>query len=152
MRKVRYIEEKQIMQKFLYEIGHDTGMITYGEADVRRALEAGAVRTLLLSEDLDLLRITIKCSACGYQEQKTMKAQTTTTTSFEQTLIGKPCPKCQAPSLTIAEKQEIVDDLAQIAENNNTEVEMISSETEEGQMLKNAFGGIAAILRFKTQT
>ena len=47
MRKVRYIEEKQIMQKFLYEVGHDTGMITYGEVEVRRALEAGAVRTLL---------------------------------------------------------------------------------------------------------
>jgi peptide subunit release factor 1 (eRF1) len=29
-------------------------------------------------------------------------------------------------------------------------VEIISAETEEGQMLKNAFGGIAAILRFKT--
>src|SRR3989337_2316517 len=108
MRKVRYIEEKQIMQKFLYEIGHDTGMVTYGEAEVRRALETGAVRTLLLSEDLDLLRITIKCSACGYQEQQTMKAQTLT--SFEQTLVGKPCPKCQAPSLTITEKQDIVAD------------------------------------------
>ena len=150
MRKVRYIEEKQIMQKFLYEIGHDTGMITYGEADVRRALQAGAVRTLLLSEGLDLLRVTIKCSACGYQEQHTMKAQNLT--NFEQSLVGKPCPKCQAPSQTIAEKQDIVDDLAQIAEASNTEVEMISSETEEGQMLKNAFGGIAAILRFKTQT
>ena len=32
MRKVRYIEEKEVMQKFLYEVGHDTGMITYGEA------------------------------------------------------------------------------------------------------------------------
>jgi len=29
---------------------------------------------------------------------------------------------------------------------------MISGETEEGQMLKNSFGGIAAILRFKLQT
>ena len=150
MRKVRYIEEKEIMQKFLYEIGHDTGMVTYGEAEVRRALEAGAVRTLLLSEGLDLLRVTVKCSACGYQEQQTMKAQTLT--SFEETLVGKPCPKCQAPSLAIVEKQDIVDDLAQIAEANNTDVEMISSETEEGQMLKNAFGGTAAILRFKTQT
>jgi len=28
-------------------------------------------------------------------------------------------------------------------------VEMISDETEEGQMLKKSFGGIAAILRFK---
>jgi peptide chain release factor subunit 1 len=147
MRKVRYIEEKQIMQQFLYEIGHDTGMITYGEAEVRKALEAGAVRTLLISEAVDLLRVTVKCSACGYQEQHTVKTQTLT--SFEQSLVGEPCPKCQAPSLAIAEKQDVIDDLAQIAEYSNTNVEIISGETEEGQMLKNAFGGIAAILRFK---
>ena len=148
MRKVRYIEEKQIMQQFLYEVGHDTGMITYGEAEVRRALEAGAVRTLLISENIDLLRVTVKCNACGYQEQQTVKSQTLT--NFEQSLVGKPCPKCQAPSLAIAEKQDIIDDLAQLAEYTNTDVEIISAETEEGQMLKNAFGGIAAILRFKT--
>jgi peptide chain release factor subunit 1 len=149
MRKVRYIEEKQIMQQFLYEVGHDTGMITYGETEVRRALEAGAVRTLLLSENVDLLRVTVKCTACSYQEQYTIKSQTLT--SFEQSLAGKPCPKCQAPSLAIAETQDIIDNLAQIAEYANTDVEVISGETEEGQMLKNAFGGIAAMLRFKTQ-
>jgi peptide chain release factor subunit 1 len=150
MRKVRYVEERQIMQQFLYEVGHDTGMITYGEAEVRRALESGAVRTLLISENIDLLRATIKCNACGYQEQQTIKSQTLA--SFEQSLVGKPCPKCQAPSLAIAEKQDIIDDLAQIAEYSNTTVEIISGETEEGQMLKNSFGGIAAILRFKVST
>ena len=150
MRKVRYIEEKQIMQQFLYQVGHDTGMITYGEAEVRRALESGAVRTLLLSEGLDVLRVTVKCGACGYQEQHTVKAGMMA--SLEQGLVGKPCPKCQAPSLAIVEKEDIVDNLAQVAEVSNAEVEMISSETEEGQMLKNAFGGIAALLRFKTQS
>jgi peptide chain release factor subunit 1 len=149
MKKVRYIEEKQIMQKFLYEVGHDTGMITYGEAEVRRATEAGAVRMLLLSEALDLSRMTIKCSACGYEEKHTVKNPEKV--SFEQSLLGKPCPKCQAPSLAVAEKEDIVDDLAQIAEYSNTDVEVISTETEEGQMLKNAFGGIAALLRYKTQ-
>ena len=39
MKKVRYIEEKEIMQKFLYEVGHDTALITYGEAEVRRLAE-----------------------------------------------------------------------------------------------------------------
>jgi peptide chain release factor subunit 1 len=150
MRKVRYIEEKQIMQQFLYEVGHDTGMITYGEAEVRRALEAGAVRTLLISENIDLLRVTVKCSACGYDEKHTIKSQTLT--SFEKDLTGKPCPKCQAPSLAITDKQDIIDALAQLAEYTNTDVEIISGETEEGQMLKNSFGGIAAILRFKMQS
>jgi peptide chain release factor subunit 1 len=149
MRKVRYIEEKQIMQQFLYEVGHDTGLITYGEAEVRRALEAGAVRTLLISEKVDLLRVTVKCSACGYEEKHTAKSQKLA--EFEQGLSGKPCPKCQAPSLAVADKQDIIDDLAQLAEQANSDVEIISGETEEGQMLKNAFGGIAAILRFKMQ-
>lgn len=149
MKKVRYIEEKGIMQKFLYEVGHDTGMITYGEAEVRRVLEMGAVRMLLLSEGVELTRVTIKCSACGNQEQETVK--NSEQQAFEQSLTGKPCPKCNAPSLSIAEKNDIVDDLGQIAELSNTDVEVISTETEEGQMLKNAFGGIAAMLRFKTQ-
>jgi peptide chain release factor subunit 1 len=150
MRKVRYIEEKEIMQKFLYEVGHDTGMITYGEAEVRRLLQAGAVRTLILSESLDLVRATVKCSACGYEEQYTLKSQEAA--AFEQSLIGKPCPKCTAPSLAVVDKKDIIDDLAEIAEMANTEVEIISGETEEGQMLKNAFGGIAAMLRFKLQS
>jgi peptide chain release factor subunit 1 len=147
MRKVRYIEEKQIMQQFLYEVGHDSGLITYGEAEVRRALETGAVRTLLISEKVDLFRVTVKCSACGYEKKYTIK--TNKLMEFEQDLSDKPCPKCHAPSLTIIDKQDLIDDLAELAEQANTDVEIISCETEEGQMLKNAFGGIAAILRFK---
>lgn len=149
MRKIRYIEERQIMQQFLYEIGHDTGLATYGEEAVRKALEAGAVKTLLLSEGLDIARVKVKCSACGYEEQQTVRGPMLT--SFEQSLVGKPCPKCSAPSLSIADKQELIEDFAQLAEYTNTEVEVISDETEEGQMLKNSFGGIAAILRFKLQ-
>jgi peptide chain release factor subunit 1 len=150
MRKVRYIEEKEIMQKFLYEVGHDTGMITYGEAEVRRLLQSGAVQTLLMSEDLDLIRVTVKCSACGFEEQHTIKIKEIA--DFDKGLVGKPCSSCKAPSMTIVDKKDVVDDLAELAELSNTDVEVISGETEEGQMLKNAFGGIAAILRFKIQS
>ena len=147
MRKVRYIEEKKVVQQFLYEVGHDTGKITYGEEDVRRTLEAGAVNILLLSEGLETTRVTIKCSACNYQEQHTVKNKALT--EFEQGLAGKPCPKCHATSLTIDDKEDLIDDFAKLAEYTNTQVEVISTETEEGQMLKNSFGGVAAILRFK---
>ncbi len=149
MRKIRYIEEKEVMQQFLYEIGHDTGMATYGEEDVRKALESGSVRTLLLSEGLDVLRVTVKCNACGYEERHTLKSKMLT--GFEQSLIGKSCPKCKAPSLSIADTEDLIENFAQLAEQANTDVEMISDETEEGQMLKKSFGGIAAILRFKLQ-
>jgi len=149
MRKIRYIEERQIMQRFLYEVGHDTGLATYGEEAVRKALEAGAVQTLLLSEGLDIARVKIRCNACGYEEQQTVRGPMLL--SFEQSLVGKTCPKCKAPSLSIIDKQELIEDFAKLAEYTSTEVEIISDETEEGQMLKNSFGGIAAILRYKLQ-
>ncbi len=147
MRKVRYIEEKKIMQQFLYEVGHDTGKITYGEEDVRRALETGAVNILLLSEGLEMTRVTVKCGACNHQEKHTVKNKELQ--AFEQSLAGKPCPRCNAASLTIFEKEDLIDDFARLAEYTNSQVEVISTETEEGQMLKNSFGGVAAILRFK---
>jgi peptide chain release factor subunit 1 len=149
MRKVRYIEEKELMKQFLYEIGHDTGLVTYGEDEVRKSFQMGAVRTLLLSDGLDSSRVTVKCNACGYQEQRTVKNQALT--SLGQELSGESCPKCNASALVVAETQDIVDELAQLAEYTNANVEVISGETEEGQMLKNSFGGIAALLRFKSQ-
>jgi peptide chain release factor subunit 1 len=147
MRKVRYIEERKIVQQFLYEVGHDTGKITYGEEEIRRALESGAVNTLLLSEGLDTSRVTIKCSTCSYQEQQSIK--NTKLMEFQQSLVGKQCPKCNAQALSVIETEDLIDDFAKLAEYTNSEVEIISTETEEGQMLKNSFGGVAAILRFK---
>lgn len=147
LKRVRYVEEKKIMQDFLYHIGHDTGLVTYGEDDVKKALESGLVQILLLSEGLNIVRVTVKCNSCGYQRQETMRD--TALLTFEQSLIGQPCPNCKAPSLAVAETRDIIDDFADLAEQASANIEVISTESEEGQMLKNSFGGIAAILRFK---
>lgn len=148
MRRVRYVEEKQIMQGFLYEIGHDTGLASYGESEVKRCLEEGAVKTLLLSEALNMVRVTVKCTSCDYVKQETMKTQEVI--GFKQSVSEQTCPKCKAPALHLAVVKDVIDELAELAEQVGTDVEVISIETEEGQMLKNSFGGIAAILRFKS--
>lgn len=147
LKKVRYIEEKKLMQDFLYEIGHDTGLAAYGEDEIRRALNMGAVKMLLLSEGIDIVRVTTKCNVCGYTAQETMKEQNLQ--SFQQNLPEQHCPKCNSQSLSVAEVKDIVEELAEIAAQSDSDVEMISTETEEGQMLKNSFGGMAAVLRFK---
>ena len=147
MRRVRYVEERKLMQDFLYEVGHDTGLATYGEDEVRRALKMGAVRILLLSDALDIVRVTVKCTACDYSKKETMKSRELE--GFRQGLTGQPCPKCKSPSLVADEVEDIVEELAELADQANADVEIVSMDTEEGQMLKNAFGGIAAILRFK---
>ena len=147
LRRIRYVEEKKIMQKFLREIGQDTGLASYGEDEVRRHLNNGIVDTLLLSEDLESVRVTVKCGSCDYIKEETMKMHDVA--EFEQSIGGNACPKCSVPTLAVTEVKELFDELAETAETAGTDVEVLSGETEEGQMLKKSFGGVAAILRYK---
>lgn len=50
-------EEKKIMERFFTLLAKDPNKVTYGEDGVRKALEIGAVDTLLISEDLDTKEI-----------------------------------------------------------------------------------------------
>jgi peptide chain release factor subunit 1 len=147
LRRIRYVAEKKIMQKFLREIGQDTGLATYGEDEVRKYLNNGIVDTILLSEDLENVRVTVKCSSCDYTKEETMKMHEVA--AFEQKISTEGCPKCSAPSLAVVETKELIDELAESAELAGTNVEVLSGDTEEGQMLKKSFGGVAAILRYK---
>ena len=146
MEKVRYVEEKRLMQKFLYHVGHDTGLAVYGESAVRECLKLGAVDTLLISEGLDLVRVVVRCTGCGHEEAKLLKAREVP--KFEASLSSRPCPKCGQTTLRVASAEELVEDLARLAEETGARVEIISTATEEGQMLKQTFGGVAGILRF----
>lgn len=144
-----YIEEKEVFQGFLTEVEDNTGLATYGEKEVRKALKEGAVRTLLLSEGLKSLRIFAKCNICSYEEQQTLENQLPT--RLEQNVVRKQCPKCGTAYLCITEIQDLTENLAELAEQSSTEVEIVSVKTEEGRMLKNSFKGVAAILRSKSQ-
>lgn len=147
LRAVRYVEEKNLVQQFLYELGHDTGLATYGEQETREALYRGIVKTLLLSEALDKTRVTVKCSSCGYAEEKTIRSGEIP--KFEQELASNQCPKCSVVTLRLDSTKGIVEELAELGEQTGADVEIISAETEEGAQLLQSFGGVAAILRFK---
>lgn len=144
---VRYIKEKKLVQNFLFNLSKDTGLISYGEKEVRRVLNANAVKTLLLSEELELTRITVNCESCSYSEEFTVKNSELVEKS--KLLMKNSCPKCDSNNLAIINETDIITDLAEIAENAGTRVEIISSSTEDGLTLFSTFGGIAAILRFK---
>ena len=147
LRGVRYSEEKRIVQKFLYELGHETGLASYGETQVRKYLNAGLVDTLLLSEKLDRLHVFVKCKNCGYQEDSLLSRSGLT--KFEQELLSKACKNCGNTTLGIEGSQNLLDEFVEIAEKSNVNLQVISTETEEGIMLLESFGGIAATLRYR---
>ncbi|MEI2761209.1 peptide chain release factor aRF-1 [Methanothrix soehngenii] len=135
-------QDKEIMRRFMKELVSDKGLAAYGEKEVRHNLELGAVDVLILSEDLRKTRAKIVCTnrSCDYTDSQTR--------SGSSEPVGT-CLKCSSP-LTIEEEVDIVSDLSKLAEMSGAEVKIISTEFEEGAQLFRAFGGIAAILRYKT--
>lgn len=57
---VKFVTEKKLVSKFFEEIALDTGMIVFGVEDTMKALEMGAIETVLLFEDLEVNRYVIK--------------------------------------------------------------------------------------------
>lgn len=136
------MQDKVLMRRFMKELVSDKGLAAYGENEVRHNLELGAVEVLLLSEDLRKTRAKIECTSrsCDFSEHQTRTASTAP--------VGN-CLKCGA-ALAITEEVDIVSELSKLADLSKTEVKIISTEFEEGEQLYKAFGGIAAILRYKT--
>jgi peptide chain release factor subunit 1 len=141
---VDVVKEKKHMEMFLRDLVNDTGRASYGEEQVRKNLQMGSVELLLLSDELRKVRLTIKCQNCSFEEKKTM----TKKPGDDEYQPGN-CTKCGS-SLRVVDSTDIVEELSSIADQMGTNVAFISSDFEEGNQLLNAFGGIAAILRFKT--
>jgi peptide chain release factor subunit 1 len=144
LQDLEVVKEKKYMQRFLRELVNDTGLASYGEEQVRKNLQMGSVETLLLSDELRKARLTIKCSNCDFEEKKTVMKKL----GEEEYQPGN-CPKCGS-SLRIVESIDIVDELSTTADQMGTNIVFISNDFEEGNQLLTAFGGIGAILRFKT--
>lgn len=129
-------KEREIMQKFFSELKNN-GNVVYGFEETKKALEAGAVDVLLLSEEFNWLHVKFKC-VCGYTEEK----------DLPRFLVEKQkCPNC-GQKLIEEESREIVDELVEKASSLGTRVEYISTETSEGIQFKE-LGGIGAFLRYK---
>jgi peptide chain release factor subunit 1 len=136
-------EEKRLIQRLLNEIRKaETGLAAYGPHDVQHALEIGAVDTLVISEGLRQQRVTFRCTSCQNQFDRTLPDE-----AIDAVLDG-PCPKCGQRFLTEAAAEDYVEGLFRRAADSGAEARLVSTESEEGEMLAKAFGGIAAILRY----
>ena len=126
------MHEKKLVQRFIKELTKDKGLCSYGENEVRNNLIMGAVDILLLSEDLTSMRKVLTCPSCGTQKEVTVKNQS------EADGLKEKCPNC-GETLKEESSMDLADDFIEKAEEMNTDVEFISTETEEGMQLFRAF-------------
>ncbi len=94
--KQEIVREKKILEKFFETLGHNPDRAAYKEPEIRKAIQYGAVNTLLLSKGID---------------------------------------------------KNLLNELKKLAEGINSNIEIISTETEEGKQFFN-LSGMGAILRF----
>jgi peptide chain release factor subunit 1 len=140
-------EEKRLIQRLLNEIRKaETGLAAYGEVDVNHALDLGAVDILIVSEGLRQRRVRFQCTACGHEFEKSLHDE-----EIDPVLDG-PCPKCAQRSLTEKSSEDYVEGLFRRAAESGATARLVSTESEEGEMLAKAFRGVAALLRYPLTT
>jgi len=145
LKDVRLVEEKKLVQKFLAEVNKQGGLAAYGLPRVIEALQKGSVEVVLVSDELDMVRLDATCRKCG--TQKSEVAQASKKVQKRQEMASTPCTKCGATDYDMMER-DLVDVLEEMAFQVGSKVEVISSGTEEGSMFR-TFGGVGAILRYR---
>ena len=140
LNEIDVMREKKLVQRFLHELVSDDGLASYGEKEVRHNLQMGAVEILLLSEDMNSQRVTYECSVCGHTSEYTSKNSESDSEEV--------CNACNE-KMKITETKDVINDFVEMSEEVGSEVEIVSTETEEGMQLLRAFGGIGAILRYR---
>ena len=139
LRSLDLMREKDLIQRLFEEIRKpEGGLAVYGEEHVKNALVIGAVDTLLVSESLRKKTLKFSCPSCGHAQEMVA----------EETPDDIRCEKCGEPT-AIEDSVDLVEELHKMADANSTTVEFVSAESEEGELLVKAFGGLAGILRFR---
>ncbi len=92
-------------------------------------------------------KVRLECSNCEFTEFRTVRENELK--KIESKIQEESCPKCSSNTFNIVGMNSIIEDLGEAAETIGTDIEIISTETEYGEMLFSTFGGIVAILRYK---
>jgi len=144
MTELKISKEKKVMKRFLKEVTKsEKSLAIYGESQVKKALEMGIIDTLLISEDLRKFKINMKCDSCDYKKEVILSENDL------ENFTPPTCSKCKTSNLMeIEEKIDLVDEFSDLAEKTGAKVHLISRNSEEGDSLYMAFGGLAGILRY----
>ena len=132
------VKEKNLVNEFFDNLQKENGKSEYGVEQVEEALKMGAVETVLVSEDVDLFRAKYECPK-GH-EKEIFEEKPRIDDSVE-------CDECNE-EMALEEIADLVDVFGKKAEEMSSELEIISTDHEEGKRLMN-MGGVAAIMRYR---
>jgi peptide subunit release factor 1 (eRF1) len=132
------VKEKNLVNEFFDNLRKENGKSEYGLEQVMKAMEMGAVDTVMISEDYNHYMAEYECDNGHEKKVYEEKAE------IDDDIT---CDEC-GESMKLEELSDIVDVMADKAQQMGSDVELISTDHEEGKRL-DKMGGIAAILRYR---
>ena len=138
---VKFIQEKKLINAYFDEISQDTGKVCYGLEDTLKALELGACETLIVYENLEYTRWTLKNSAGQEVILHTNKQSEGNREQFMDKESGQ--------EMEVIEQMPFLEWLAEKYRDFGASLEFVSDRSSEGNQFVKGFGGIGAILRYK---
>jgi len=139
---VKFIQEKKLINRYFDQISQDTGKFCFGVEDTLRALEMGAVETLICWENLDIQRFVLKNHTTG--EEKILHL-----TSEQEKDMTHFTDKETGVELELEENMPFLEWLANNYKNFGATLEIITDRSQEGSQFVRGFGGIGGMLRYK---
>lgn len=145
MSEFRSMEEKKLVKKFMSEVYSGKGLGIYGINDVVDKLKSGITDLIIVTDDINLIRLEFICNKCNNTFDKIVDHEHLV--ESKQNLNSNPCSVCSSTDYQVKEK-DIIDYLEELSALSGTRLEIISSKTEEGAAIQ-SLGKIGALLRFK---
>jgi len=138
---VKFVQEKKLIQKYFDEISQDTGKYCFGIDDTLRALELGAVETLIVWENLDITRYILR-NAAGEEVIVHTFGQEKDREKFTDKSTGMEMEQA-------AESQSLLEWFAEKYKDFGANLEFVTNRSQEGAQFVKGFGGIGGLLRYK---
>lgn len=139
---VKLVQEKKLLQQYFDEISQDTGKYCFMVEDTLKALDMSAVETLIVWENLNINRLTVKNTSTGEESILHLNPeQEKNDAHFHDSETGV--------QLEIVQRETLVEYLAEHYKDFGANLEFITDRSQEGSQFCRGFGGIGGTLRWK---
>ncbi|KAI8351167.1 eukaryotic peptide chain release factor subunit 1 [Blakeslea trispora] len=142
---VKFIQEKRLINDYFSEISQDTGKYCFGIDDTLKALEMGAVETLIVWENLAANRYTLR-DASGNEVIVYPNPEEEKTKSFMADTSADATPNSE---MEVIEVMPLLEWFTLKYKDFGAALEIITDRSQEGSQFVRGFGGIGGILRYR---
>ncbi|KAI9488614.1 peptide chain release factor eRF1/aRF1 [Zychaea mexicana] len=138
---VKFVQEKKLIQQYFDEISQDSGKFCYGVDDTLKALEMGAVDRLIVWENLDTVRCTLRDDENQEQVMHVTKEQERDHSLFKE--------KTQSDEVEVVHSVPLLEWFTEAYKDYGATLDFVTNRSQEGAQFVKGFGGVGGLLRYK---